>query len=80
MTIDAFTEFFKWCTLINGSLLLLWSLVFMLFPKFVYTLHSRWFPIAEEQHRVVMYAFLGLFKLLFIVFNLTPYLALLIVS
>jgi len=80
MPIESLIAFFKWCTVINGTLLFLWSLVFLLFPGMVYTLHSKWFPISEHQHRLIMYAFLGAFKLLFLVFNLTPYIVLIIIS
>lgn len=79
MDIQALTEFLKWCTLINGSLLLLWTSMCMVAPDRVYRLQSRWFPIPRETFNVVMYGFLGLFKILFLFFNLVPYLALLII-
>ncbi len=37
-------------------------------------------PIPREIFDVVIYAFLGLFKIVFLVFNAVPYLALLIVG
>jgi hypothetical protein len=80
MTVTTLTAFFMWCTLINGGLLLFWSLMVMLTPDLVYRLQSRWFPLSREQFTVVIYAFLGLFKILFIVFSLVPYLALLLIA
>ena len=43
-------------------------------------MQSRWFPISREAYDVAIYAFLGVFKIVFIVFNLVPYLALSIVG
>jgi len=80
MNIDLLTKFFMWCTLINGSLLICWSTMCLFFPDLVYRLQSRWFPISREQYDLAMYAFLGLFKVMFLVFNLTPYLALLLIE
>ncbi|MCB1758801.1 MAG: hypothetical protein KDI68_03345 [Gammaproteobacteria bacterium] len=80
MTIAALTGFFMWCTLLNGSLLLFWSAMVMLFPDLTYRLQRRWFPLSREQFDLLIYLFLGLFKILFIVFSLVPYLALMIIA
>jgi len=80
MDIQTLTEFFMWCTILNTSLLSFWSIVFLLAPDLVYRTQSRWFPISRETFNVAMYCFLGLFKIALIVFNLVPYLALLIIG
>ena len=80
MDIQTLTRFFMWCTIMNGALLLLWTAVFISAPGLVYRTQSKWFPIPRETFNVVMYSFLGLFKIFFLVFNLVPYLALLIVA
>ncbi|MES9938023.1 MAG: DUF6868 family protein [Sedimenticola sp.] len=80
MDVQTLTSFFMWCTIINGGLLLFWSLALMTAPDLVYRTQSRWFPIPRETFNVVIYGFLGLFKVFFLVFNLVPYLALLIVG
>ena len=80
MDIQTLTNFFMWCTIINGGLLILWT-VFMVFtPDLVYRIQNHWFPIPRESYNVVIYAFLGLVKLLFLVFNAVPYVALLILG
>ncbi len=73
------TEFFMWCTIINGTLLLLWTIMLILMPNIVYRVQSLWFPMSRETFNVVMYSFLGLFKIIFLVFNVVPYVALLII-
>jgi len=80
MDTQTLTSFFMWCTIINGGLLIFWSTVFMAAPDVVYRTQRKWFPIPRETFDVVMYAFLGLFKIVFLVFNVVPYVALLIVG
>lgn len=80
MDIQALTTFFMLCTIINGALLIVWTVFFLLFPEFMYRTQARWVPVPREQFRVIMYAFLGLFKMFFLVFSLVPYLALLIMG
>jgi len=80
MDIQTLTSFFMWCTIMNGALLLLWTTFCISAPDLVYRAQSRWFPIPRETFNVVMYSFIGVFKIVFIVFNVVPYLALLIVG
>ena len=80
MTIESLSKFFLWCTLINGAMLTLWTLSSMFLSETVYRLHSRWFSMPREQHELLLYAFLGLFKIVYLVFNVTPYIALTIIT
>ena len=80
MDIQTLTAFFLWCTLINGALLVLWTIICMFAPDLVYRTQNKWFPLPRETFNVVIYSFLGLFKIVFLVFNVVPYVALLIVG
>ena len=80
MDIQTLTTFFMWCTIMNGALLVLWTTMLILAPDLVYRTQSRWFPISRETFDVAIYSFLGLFKIVFLVFNVVPYVALLIVG
>ncbi|MES9964886.1 MAG: DUF6868 family protein [Candidatus Sedimenticola sp. 20ELBAFRAG] len=80
MDMDSLTALFMWCTIINGGLLLTWTLAVILAPDLVYRTQSLWFSISRERFDLVIYCFIGLFKILFLVFNLVPYLALLIIA
>ena len=79
MDLQTVTTFFMWCTIINGGILLLWTVFSVFAADLVYRTQSKWFPIPREIFNVVMYSFLGLFKIVFLVFNAVPYVALLIV-
>ncbi|KPK12738.1 MAG: hypothetical protein AMJ68_00600 [Acidithiobacillales bacterium SG8_45] len=72
--------FLIWCTAINGSLLTLWTIAFLFAPELTYKTQSKWIPIARENFNLAMYSFLGLFKILFLIFNVVPLLALLIIG
>ena len=80
MDIQTLTTFFMWCTVINGAMLSLWITTFMFAPDLVYRTQSIFFPIPRETFNVIFYAFLGLFKIIFLVFNVVPYVALLILG
>ena len=80
MDIQTLTIFFMWCTIINGALLVLWITMYSLAPDLVYRTQNKWFPIPRETFNVVFYSFLGLYKIIFLVFNVVPYVALLIVG
>ncbi len=80
MDIQRLTTFFMWCTIINGALLVLSAAMFISVPDFIYSSQSKLFPIPRETFDVVIYSFLGLYKIVFLVFNVVPYVALLIVG
>jgi len=80
MDIDSITAFFMWCTILNVTLLALSSLICICAADWAYRIHSKWFSISKETFNVAIYSFLGLYKVLVFVFNLIPYLALLIVG
>ena len=80
MDVQILTTFFMWCTIINGGILILWAMFFMFTPDLVYRIQSKWFPIPRETYNVVIYSFLGLFKVIFLVFNVVPYIALMIIG
>ena len=80
MDIQTLTIFFNWCTIINGSILMLWAEFTMFAPDLGYRTQSIWFPIPRETFNVVIYVFLGVFKIFFLMFNAVPYLAQLIMG
>ena len=80
MDLNTVTNFFMWCSLINAALLILWTLFFVFVPDFVYKTQSRVMPLKREQFDVAFYCLIGLFKIMFIFFNLVPYLALKIIA
>lgn len=80
MDTQTLTTFFMWCTIINGVLFAFWTLMCMCALDWVFRTQSKWFPISRETFNVAIYSFLGLFKIVFLIFNVVPFLALLIVG
>ena len=52
----------------------------MVAPNLVYRLQSRWIPISRETFDVVFYSFIGFFKVVVLVFNVVPWIALVIIG
>jgi len=80
MGIDTLTTFFMWCTIINGGLYISCVALVMSSPDFGYRIHKKFFSISRETFDMVVYAILGFFKIIFLAFNLVPYVALLIIG
>ena len=80
MDMQTLTRFFMWCSIMNGALLILWTLLCIGAPGLLYRMQSIWFPFPRETFNVVLYSFLGLFKIIFLVFNVVPYVALVIIG
>ena len=80
MTIDTLREFLGWCTVINLIILLWWFAFIALAHDWVYRLHSRWFRLTVEQFDTIHYAGMAVYKLLWLIFKIAPYLALIIID
>ena len=80
MTIDMFREFFLWCLILNMCLLMLWFLIITLGHSLIYRVHGKWFKMPEEKFYSTHYKGMMYFKISIFLFNLVPYLALLIIK
>ena len=80
MEINSVRAFFKWCTILNGGLLVLASLDLAFAADRVFALQTQWFPIDRDDFNLAIYELLGFFKIVVIAFNLIPYIALVIIG
>lgn len=80
MDLQLLTEFFLWCTIINGGLLVFWVLWQMLTPGLLFKTQSLIIKMEREKFNYIFYLFLGIYKIFFVVFNLVPLIALLILA
>ncbi len=80
MNLHFWTEFFMWCTIINGGLLILWVLCQMAMPRLLYKTQTAFFPMEKEKFNQVFYLFLGIYKIFFVMFNAVPYIVLMIMG
>ncbi len=80
MNIDLLTELFKWMCIINIFILLISTISIILLRNILQTYHSKLFGISEQSVLLMAYGYLGIFKIFLIVFNIVPYVALLIIN
>ena len=80
MNIQLLTEFFLWCTIINVGLLIFIGFWQMIAPGLLFKTQSFFFPMEKEKFTYVFYLFLGIYKAMFLVFNLVPFIVLLIIG
>lgn len=76
MTLELLTRFLAWCTLINLVVLVVWFLFLTTGGNWMRRMHGKWFALSDEGFAAVHYKMLAYFKLLWVFFNLTPYLVL----
>ena len=77
---EKLAAFFKWCSIINGVILVLAIIGIVLGPEVGHALQSRMFQVAPGTLSAVLYLFLGVFKIFWLVFNVVPYVALRIIG
>ena len=80
MDIHTLTSFFMWCTILNLAILIFSSIMCIFFADFSYRMNNRFFSISREAFNVALVSFIGLYKIFVIVFNIVPYIALLIIG
>ena len=80
MTLEIVRSTLAWCTVIDLILLLWWAGFFVFAKGFVYRVHTRLFPMTQEDFNKIHYTGMMLFKIAMFVFHLGPYLALRIVG
>tara|TARA_B100000586_G_C19889313_1_gene334266 strand:+ start:195 stop:428 length:234 start_codon:yes stop_codon:yes gene_type:complete len=73
MSIESLRELLGWCSLINGGLLVIWFLLFILG---FYNFQSKWFSIPELEMNKIHIKGMTYFKLSICMFNLAPYIVL----
>lgn len=80
MNIEIMRAFFGWMTLINLAMYM-WTAIACIFMKdFLARMTGKMFGVSEETNRAILYGYVAAYKLLFICFNLVPWLALVIIS
>ena len=80
MATETWLSVLGWSCVINYGFLVIWGLYFMLGGDWLYRLHNKWFAMSREKFNGIHYSLMGTLKILVLVFNLAPYLALRIVG
>lgn len=80
MDVSLLVRFFGWSTIFNLCLLFLIGLLWVVASDLIYRVHSRWFPMKREVFNIIFYVFIGVYKILLFVFNLIPWIVLMIIN
>ncbi|GAA6184856.1 hypothetical protein Q4574_02355 [Aliiglaciecola sp. 3_MG-2023] len=76
MTIIQITELFGWASIINLAYLLLATLIVTLMPDAIASIHSKVFKVEKSTLPPLYINFLSLYKVMTLVFIVSPYIAL----
>ena len=76
MDVESLQSWLGWCTVINLGILTVWWVFLLTARDWVYRLHTRWFTLDHGQFDVLQYAAIGAYKILVVIFNFVPWLAL----
>ncbi len=79
MDIDQMIIFFRWMLTINLCIFFFSVVMSIVMKNFMVSVQKKLFDIETESLKLSLYDFLGLYKILIIVFNLVPYIALMLV-
>ena len=80
MGMATLTHFLLISLLINVGLVWFMAVACLLFADSLYAIHARWFPMPREDWNRSMFMVIAACIILVIMFNLLPYLALLVVG
>lgn len=80
MALNEVANFLGWCTLINTGILVFSTIMLIVAGNFAIGLHGRMFKMDQTELRKSYFNYLANYKLLILVFNLVPYLALRILA
>jgi hypothetical protein len=75
MSLYDLRDILAWCTIINGAVLLVWLFLSAFASDWMYALQSRWFPLERAAWNKAVYLISGLYKILWLTFNLVPFIA-----
>jgi hypothetical protein len=79
MSLEQLRDFLLWCAIINYGFLLFWVFIALFARDWMYGLVKAWFGVSPAQVDIVNYAGIATYKLAILIFNVVPYIALLLI-
>jgi len=80
MELDTLQSLLGWCLVINVVLYFLYVAMMLGAREWLVRQQAKWFALEPDRVRPILYQFLGAYKLLIIVLNFAPWLAVVIVN
>ncbi|MDX2503148.1 MAG: hypothetical protein QNL62_01535 [Gammaproteobacteria bacterium] len=79
-SIETVREFLGWCSVINVGMLLISTLMLTVMRGWIVNIHASMTGVSKTELPRIYLEFLGNYKMLIIVLNLVPYIALRIMA
>ena len=76
LTLQDLTELLGWVSIVNISLLVLAAISLMTIKQKIVPIHAKMFGLSEDDLLRAYFQYLAQFKIVVLVFNVAPYLAL----
>lgn len=76
MNMTQWISFLGYCLILNYAILIIWFLAFVFIENFIKKIHLQWFKLSDTQFDAIHYSAMAVYKILILVFNLVPYIAL----
>ena len=73
MSLDILISFFKWCSIINGLIVLISFIIFAFSSEFSYNNNKWLFSGTKKEFKKTIYTVLLYYSMLVIIFNIVPY-------
>ena len=78
-TMEVVANFLGWCSLINIGLLLFTTIILKVALEPISNIHSNIFGVPKSELPLTYFWYLAYYKIVILVFNLVPYIALRII-
>ncbi len=75
-SIEVVREFLGWCSVINIGLLLFSTIMLIVMRGWIVNIHAKMTGVSEAELPRLYFEYLGNYKILIIMFNIVPYMAL----
>ena len=75
-SIETIREFLGWCSVINIGMLFLSTIMLLTMRSWIIKIHANMTGVSEAELPAIYLQFLGNYKMLIIILNLVPYIAL----
>ena len=80
MELDVAITFFKWCSIINGLIILISFIIFVFSSDFSYKNNKWLFSGTKEEFKKTIYTVLLCYTMIIIIFNIVPYFVLVMIN
>lgn len=76
ITLEVLAELFGWLSIINIGILGFTTFCMLVFNQHIANIHSKLFDLTDDQLAQAYFQYLAQYKILILMFNLSPYIAL----